>query len=76
MENNVYIEFVEKKLDRLNASSCKPFSINKHLNGLYDLNYGSDVVGWMLNPCELWQVVNTLHILNVLGGIKNDNMEA
>lgn len=76
MNNNEYIEFTEKKLDRLNGSSCKPFSINKHLNGLYDLNYGSDVVGWMLNPCELWQVVNTLHILNVLGGIKNDNMEA
>ena len=76
MNNNEYIELVEKKLDQLNASSCKPFSINKHLNGLYDLSYALDVVAWMLNPRELWQLVNTLCILNILGGLKNDNMEA
>ena len=76
MNNNEYIELVEKKLDQLNVSSCKPFSINKHLSGLYDLSYGLDVVAWMLNPRELWQLVNTLFILDILGGLKNDNMEA
>ena len=76
MNNNEYIELVEKKLDQLNDSSCKPFSINKHLNCLYDLSYGLDVVAWMLKPRELWQLVNTLCILNILGGLKNDNMEA
>lgn len=76
MNNNEYIEFAEKKLDRLNGSSCKPFSINKHLNGLYDLSYGLDVVAWMLEPRELWQLVNTLCVLDVLGGLKNDNVEA
>lgn len=76
MNNKEYIEFTEKKLDRLNESSCKPFSINKHLNGLYDLSYGLDVVAWMLEPRELWQLVNTLCILDILGGLKNDNMEA
>lgn len=76
MENKEYIEITYKKLDQLNASSCKPFSINKHLNGLYDLSYGLDVVAWMLKPRELWQLVNTLCILNILGGLKNDNMEA
>lgn len=76
MNNKGYIEFTEKKLDRLNGSSCKPFSINKHLNGLYDLSYGLDVVAWMLEPRELWQLVNTLCILDILGGLKNDNMEA
>lgn len=76
MNNNEYIELVEKKLDQLNNSSFKPFSINKHLNGLYDLNYGMDVIAWMLNPRELWQLVNTLYALDILGGLKNDNMEA
>lgn len=76
MNNKEYIEFTEKKLDQLNASSCKPFSIDKHLNGLYNLSYGLDVVGWMLEPRELWQVVNALHILNILGGINHDNVEA
>ena len=38
MNNKEYIEFTEKKLDRLNGSSCKPYTITKHLNGLYDLN--------------------------------------
>ena len=76
MNNNEYIEYTRKKLDQLNASSCKPFTINKHLNGLYDLAYGSDVVAWMLQPCELWQVVNTITILDILGGVRHDNMEA
>lgn len=76
MNNKEYIEFTEKKLDQLNGSSCKLFSINKHLNGLYDLSYGLDVVAWMLNPRELWLLVNTLCILDILGGLKNDNMEA
>ena len=76
MNNNEYIEVVEKKLDQLNASSCKPYTITKHLNGSYNLYYGLDVVAWMLQPRELWQVVNTLHILNILGGLKNDNVEA
>lgn len=81
MNNNEYIELVEKKLDQLNANSLKansitPFSINRHLNGLYDLNYGMDVIAWMLEPRELWQLVNSLCILNILGGLKNDNMEA
>lgn len=76
MENKEYIEIAYKKLDQLNASSCKPFSINKHLNGLYDLSYGLDVVAWMLKPRELWQLVNTLCVLGILGGLKNDNMEA
>lgn len=76
MNNNEYIELIEKKLDQLNNSRCKPFSINKHLNGLYNLSYGMDVVAWMLTPRELWQVVNTLCILNILGGFKNDNVEA
>lgn len=76
MNNNEYIELVEKKLDQINASSCKPFSINNHLNGLYDLSYDLDVIAWMLKPRELWQLVNTLCILNILGGLKNDNMEA
>lgn len=76
LNNRKYIELVEKKLDQLNASSCKPFSINKHLNGLYDLSYGLDVVAWMLKPRELWQLVNTLYALDILGGLKNDNMEA
>lgn len=81
MNNNEYIELVEKKMDHLNANSLKansimPFSINRHLNGLYDLNYGMDVIAWMLEPRELWQLVNTLCILDILGGLKNDNMEA
>ena len=81
MNNKEYIESVEKKLDHLNANSLKansvmPFSINRHLNGLYDLNYGMDVIAWMLEPRELWQLVNSLYILNILGGLKNDNMEA
>lgn len=81
MNNNEYIELVEKKLDQLNANSLKanslmPFSINRHLNGLYDLSYGMDVIAWMLEPRELWQLVNTLCILGVLGGLKNDNVEA
>lgn len=81
MNNKEYIESVEKKLDQLNANSLKansimPFSINRHLNGLYDLNYGMDVIAWMLEPRELWQLVNSLYILNILGGLKNDNVEA
>lgn len=76
MNNKEYIEFTEKKLDQLNASSCKPYTITKHLNGLYNLSYGLDVVAWMLKPRELWQLINTLCILNILGGLKNDNMEA
>lgn len=42
MNNKEYIEFTEKKLDRLNGSSCKPYTITKH----------------------------------ILGGLKNDNVEA
>ncbi len=76
MNNKEYIEFTEKKLYQLNASSCKPYTITKHLNGLYDLNYGLDTIVWMLKPRELWQLVNTLCILDILGGLKNDNMEA
>ena len=76
MKDNEYIEFTYKKLDQLNGSSCKPYTITKHLNGLYDLNYGLDTIVWMLKPRELWQLVNTLCILDVLGGLKNDNMEA
>lgn len=76
MNNNEYIELVGKKLDQINASSCKPYTITKHLNGLYDLSYGLDVIVWMLEPRELWQVVNTLAILDILGGLKNDNVEA
>ncbi len=76
MNSNEYIELVEKKLDQLNDSSRKPFSINKHLNGLYDLSYGLDVVAWMLTPRELWQLVNVLFIMDILGGLKHDNVEA
>lgn len=76
MKDNEYIEFTYKKLDQLNKSSCKPYTITKHLNGLYDLNYGLDTIVWMLKPRELWQLVNTLCILDILGGLKNDNMEA
>ena len=81
MNNKEYIESVEKKIDKLNENSLKansimPFSLNRHLNGLYDLNYGMDVIAWMLEPRELWQLVNSLCILNILGGLKNDNMEA
>lgn len=76
MNNNECIEYTKKKLDQLNASSCKPFAITKHLNGLYNLCYGLDVVAWMLEPRELWQLVNTLCILDILGGLKNDNLEA
>lgn len=76
MKDNEYIEYTKEKLNRLNNSSVKPFSINKHLNGLYDLNYGLDTIVWMLEPRELWQLVNTLCILDILGGLKNDNMEA
>ena len=81
MNNKKYIESVEKKIDQLNANSLKanslmPFSINRHLNGLYDLVYGLDVIAWMLKPRELWQIVNALYILGILGGLKNDNMEA
>lgn len=76
MNNNEYIELVEKKLDQLNDSRRKPFSINKHLNGLYDLSYGLDVVAWMVKPRELWQLVNTLCILDILGGLRNNNVEA
>lgn len=80
MNNKEYIESVEKKIDQLNANSLKanslmPFSTNRHLNGLYDLNYGMDVIAWMLEPRELWQLVNSLCILNILGGLKNDNVE-
>ena len=71
MNNKEYIESVEKKIDKLNANSLKanspmPFSINRHLNGLYDLSYGWDVVAWMLKPRELWQVVTTLYNLYIL----------
>ena len=76
MDNKEYIESVEKKIDQLNANSLMPFSINRQLNGLYDLVYGLDVIAWMLKPRELWQLVNTLCILDILGGLKNDNMEA
>lgn len=76
MKDNEYIEYTKEKLNRLNNSSAKPFSINKHLNGLYDLSYGLDVIAWMLEPRELWQLVNALYILNILGGLKNDNVEA
>ena len=76
MNNKEYIEFVEKKLDQLNGSSCKPYTITKHLNSSYNLYYGLDVVAWMLKPRELWQLVNTLCILDILGGLKNDNMKA
>lgn len=76
MNNKEYIEFTEKKLDRLNGSNCKPYTITKHLNGLYDLNYGLDTIVWMLEPRELWLLVNTLYTLDILGGLKNDNMEA
>lgn len=81
MNNKEYIESVEKKLDQLNANSLKansimPFSTNRHLNGLYDLSYGMDLIAWMLEPRELWQLVNSLYILNILGGLKNDNVEA
>lgn len=76
MNNKEYIEFTEKKLNQLNGSSFKPYTITKHLNGLYNLSYGLDVVAWMLKPRELWQLVNTLCILDILGGLKNDNVEA
>lgn len=71
MNNKKYIELVEEKLDQLNANSLKansimPFSINRHLNGLYDLSYGMDVIAWMLKPRELWQVVTTLYNLYIL----------
>lgn len=71
MNNNEYIKSVEKKIDQLNANSLKtnsimPFSINRHLNGLYDLSYGMDVIAWMLKPRELWQVVTTLYNLYIL----------
>ena len=71
MNNKEYIESVEKKLDQLNANSLKannfmPFTINRHLNGLYDLSYGMDVIAWMLKPRELWQVVTTLYNLYIL----------
>ena len=66
MNNEEYIEFTEKKLAQLNASSCKPYTITKHLNGLYNLSYGLDVVAWMLKPRELWQVVTTLYNLYIL----------
>ena len=75
MNNKEYIEFTEKKLDQLNAYSRKPYTITKHLNGLYNLSYGLDVVAWMLKPREVWQLVNTLYVLNILGGLKNDNVE-
>lgn len=76
MNNKECIEYTKKKLDQLNTSSCKPFSINKHLNGLYDLNYGLDTIAWMLEPRDLWLLVNTLYTLDILGGLKNDNVEA
>ncbi len=76
MNNKEYIEITYKKLDQLNASSCKPYTITKHLNGLYNLCYGLDVVAWMLKPREVWRLLNTLCILDILGGLKNDNMEA
>ena len=76
MNNTEYIEHTKKKLDQLNESSCKPYSIAKRLNGLYNLSYGLDVVAWMLQPRELWQLVNALCILDILGGLKNDNVEA
>lgn len=71
MNNKEYIESVEKKIDKLNENSLKansimPFSINRHLNGLYDLSYGMDVIAWMLEPRELWQVVTTLYNLYIL----------
>jgi hypothetical protein len=75
MKDNEYIEFTYKKLDQLNGSSCKPYTITKHLNGLYDLNYGLDTIVWMLKPRELWLLVNTLYALDILGGLKNDNVE-
>lgn len=76
MNNKECIEYTRKKLDQINDSSCKPFSFNKHLNGLYDLSYGLDVIAWMMKPHELYQIVNALFILNILGGVKNDNVEA
>lgn len=76
MNNNECFEYTIKKLNQLNGSSRKPYTITKHLNGLYVLNYGLDGIAWMLKPRELWQLVNTLCILDVLGGLKNDNMEA
>lgn len=76
MNNKEYIELVKKKLDQLNSSSCKPYTITKHLNGLYNLSYGLDVVVWMLKPRELWQLTNALYVLDILGGLKkNDNVE-
>lgn len=66
MNNKEYIEFTKKKLDQINASSCKPYTITKHLNGLYNLSYGLEVVAWMLKPRELWQVVTTLYNLYIL----------
>lgn len=71
MNNKEYIESVEKKIDKLNENSLKanslmPLSINRHLNGLYDLSYGMDVIAWMLEPRELWQVVTTLYNLYIL----------
>ena len=72
MNNNEYIESVEKKLDQLSASSCKLYTINEHLNGMLTLYYGVDIIAWMLEPREVLQLVNTLCILNILGGLKND----
>lgn len=71
MNDKEYIESVEKKIDKLNENSLKansimPFSINRHLNGLYDLSYDMDVIAWMLKPRELWQVVTTLYNLYIL----------
>lgn len=71
MNSKEYIESVEKKIDQLNANSLNtnslmPFSINRHLNGLYDLSYGMDVIAWKLKPRELWQVVTTLYNLYIL----------
>ena len=68
--NKNILNLQKKKLDQLNESSCKPYTITKHLNGLYNLSYGLDVVAWMLKPRELWQLVNTLCILNILEGPK------
>lgn len=72
MNDKEYIESARKKLDQLNESSCRPYAINEHLNGLCTLYYGVDIIVWMVGPREVLQLVNTLCILNILGGLKND----
>lgn len=72
MNDKEYIESARKKLDQLNESSCKHYSINEHLNGLCTLYYDVDIIAWMVEPREVLQLSNTLCILNILGGLKND----